>query len=105
MIIKIKPLSVNEAWQGKRYKTAKYKAYEKMLMLLLPKMEVNSEKLQVDILFGISNKNADIDNPVKPLLDILQKKYRFNDRQIYALNIKKIDVKKGQEFIEIKLAK
>ena len=32
----IKPLSVNEAWQGKRFKTNSYKSYEKDVMRLLP---------------------------------------------------------------------
>jgi hypothetical protein len=34
--IKIKPLSVNKAWQGKRFKTNEYKQYEKEVSLLLP---------------------------------------------------------------------
>jgi len=29
--INIKPLSVNDAWKGKRYKTEKYKNYENVL--------------------------------------------------------------------------
>ncbi len=72
--IHTKPLSVNEAWQGKRFKTKKYKAYEKELMLLLPnKYEIPEGDLQVRYEFGL-NIMADWDNPVKPLQDILQKK-------------------------------
>jgi len=41
MRINYKPLSVNEAWQGKRFKTKAYKDYEKSLMLLLPKIVID----------------------------------------------------------------
>ena len=37
VVIPLKPLSVNEAWQGKRYKTKKYKQYCKDIAMLLPK--------------------------------------------------------------------
>lgn len=35
------------------------------------------------------------------LVDILQKKYGFNDRDIYELHIKKTIVPKGNEYIQI----
>jgi len=63
-------------------------------------MQVNGGKLSLHLRFGLSSKNADIDNPVKPFVDCLQKRYGFNDRQIYRLTVEKIDVAKGQEFIE-----
>lgn len=44
---------------------------------------------------------SDLDNPVKPLLDILQKKYWFNDRNILELHLFKTPVSKWNEFIEI----
>ena len=104
MVIQIKPLSVNEAWQGKRFKTKKYKAFEKEMLLRLPKLKLEFEKpLSVEITFGFSNVLSDIDNPVKPLLDCLQKKYGFNDREVYELNVKKQIVKQGKEFIHFKI--
>ena len=104
MIINIKPLSVNEVWQGRRYKTKKYKSYEKELSLLLPPLEIDFKGyLRVDITFGFSSPQSDIDNPLKPLIDVLQKKYGFNDRQIQELNIKKEIVKKGDEFIKLQI--
>ena len=33
MIVNIKPLSVNQAWAGRRFKTPKYKAFEKEMLL------------------------------------------------------------------------
>lgn len=104
MIIEIKPLSVNQVWQGKRFKTPKYKWYEKELMLKLPPIKIDFKgDLRIDITFGFSSSLADIDNPLKPVLDVLQKKYNFNDRQVYELNVKKEIVKKGKEFIKLKI--
>ena len=103
MIIKIKPLSVNEVWQGKRFKTTAYKSYEKSLLLLLPNFEIPKGKLKIYFEFGFSNSQSDIDNPIKPILDILQKKYGFNDSQVYEMNVKKEIVKKGSEYIKIEI--
>jgi len=104
MRIQIKPLSVNEAWQGKRFKTPLYKSYQRDLLLMLPKVKIEFKgDLRVDIIFGFSNKGSDIDNPLKPLIDVLQKKYKFNDNQIKELNVKKEIVKKGNEFFEVSI--
>ena len=74
--IEIKPLSVNEAWKGKRYKTEKYKDYEKILFLLLPKkIDLPPPPYEIHFKFGFSSSLADYDNPVKILQDILSKKY------------------------------
>ena len=101
--IDIKPLSVNQCWQGKRFKTPLYESYEQEMMYALPKLSIASCRLKLSVTVGFSSKNADIDNPIKPLLDILQKKYKFNDKQIYRLEIEKKDVKKGEEFIEFEI--
>jgi len=99
-----KALSVNKVWQGRRFKTKEYKLYEKKLLSLLPDIDFKfSNRISLDIVFGYSNRLNDIDNGLKPLIDILQKKYNFNDRYIYELNVKKEIVKKGQEFIKIKI--
>ncbi len=88
-MIKIKPLSVNKAWQGRKFKTQLYKAYEKELLYKLPKLKVPKGRLRIEINVYFKNKLSDIDNVLKPFLDILQKKYNFNDRDIYKLEIKK----------------
>lgn len=98
--IDIKPLSVNEAWQGKRFKSPKYKKYEALLLKLIPMNKVPDGKLCLEVTFGFSNVASDADNPVKPLADILQKRYGFNDKQIYKVVLRKEIVKKGNEFIE-----
>jgi Holliday junction resolvase RusA-like endonuclease len=97
-----KPLSVNQAWQGVRYKTKEYQAYEKELLLILPKKKIDKTKmLRVEMFFGFSTSASDLDNPVKLLLDICQKKFGFDDKSIFELNVRKCLVKKGNEFFEI----
>ena len=99
--IQIKPLSVNEAWQGKRYKTVAYKNYEKNLMLLLPSKIIIPDLIRLDITYWFSNSQSDVDNPTKLLIDILQKKYKFNDSKVYEIHLYKKLTKKGSERIEV----
>ncbi len=97
-----KPLSINEAWQGKRFKTPAYKSYEETILLTMPKAKIDVEQmLRIEFFFGFSNKASDLDNPVKLLLDIAQKKYGFNDKNVFELNVRKCIVKKGEEFIQM----
>tara|TARA_R110000868_G_scaffold120421_2_gene319537 strand:- start:5073 stop:5408 length:336 start_codon:yes stop_codon:yes gene_type:complete len=98
--INIKPLSVNQVWQGKRFKTPVYKKYERDLMLLLPKIKLCEPPYSIYFEFGFSNSASDWDNPIKPLQDILQKKYNFNDKDIYKAEILKVKVKKGNEYFK-----
>ena len=99
----IKPLSVNRAWQGKRFKSPEYEQYERVALLMLPKITLPEPPYRVYYEYGLSNKLSDYDNPTKPIQDILQKKYKFNDSEIYEAFIRKRIVKKGQEYIRIKL--
>lgn len=104
MRISIKPLSVNKVWQGKRFKTPAYKSYEKEVMLKLPaKIDIPDGQLYLILTIGFSNKLSDLDNIAKPFIDILQKKYGFNDRYIYRLTMIKDIVKKGEEYIDFEL--
>ncbi|MDY7025971.1 MAG: hypothetical protein SVC26_06500, partial [Pseudomonadota bacterium] len=67
----IKPISVNQAWQGRRFKTPHYKAYEQELLLKLPKsIDIPEGELALLATFGLSNyKASDYDNPIKPFQD------------------------------------
>jgi Holliday junction resolvase RusA-like endonuclease len=103
MRVPIKPLSVNEAWQGRRKKTFKYMRYQKDVLMLLRPFTVPDGDLRIELVFGFSSKGSDWDNSVKPFQDILSKKYGFNDNRIVDAHVKKIKVKKGQEFIEWRL--
>lgn len=103
--INLKPLSVNNAWQGKRFKTPEYNKFERDYLLMMPNMHIPEEKLKIDIEYGFSNTLSDIDNPTKLILDILQKRYGFNDKMIYELNLKKEIVKKGKEYFSFCIEK
>ena len=97
--ISIKPLSVNQAWQGRRFKTPAYKTYEQAVLLSLPKLTIPDGLLVLRLEFGHSNKLSDIDNGIKPFLDCLQKKYGFNDNKVKVLMVAvNNDVKKGAEY-------
>lgn len=96
--ISIKPLSVNRAWQGRRFKTPAYVKYERDLLLMLPVLKLPEPPYEILLWFGISAA-SDGDNPLKPTLDILSKKYGFNDKLVHKFVIEKVVVKKGSEFI------
>ena len=98
--IPIKPLSVNQAWQGKRFKTPAYKTYERQVLLTLPrKLTIPEGLLCLRLEFGFSSKSSDWDNPVKPFQDILQKKYNFDDNRIkLAVVVINNNVEKGGEY-------
>jgi len=103
MRVDIKPLSVNEAWKGRRFKTDAYKKYEKDVLKQLKPMNIPDGELEIVIQVGFSNKGSDIDNIAKPFIDILQKKYGFNDSRAYALVLLKRIVPKGQEYISFSI--
>lgn len=103
--LKIKALSVNKVWAGRRFKTKDYKEYEKAVLAILPKMKIPDGGLKLKIEFGLSNKLADIDNGIKPFVDILQTKYKFNDRWIMKMGVTKKIIKKGEEYIKFSITK
>ena len=101
--INIKPLSVNQCFQGRRFKTPKYKTYEDELLATLKPIKLPKPPFQIYFKFGFSSKLSDWDNPIKPFQDILQKKYNFNDRDVFKAIVEKELVKKGFEFIEFNI--
>ena len=101
MRVPIKPLSVNQAWQGKRFKTPAYRSYEESVLILLKPYEIPEGELELSLEWGFSNYGAsDTDNPIKPFVDCLQKRYGFNDNRIKRMIIEKSKVKKGEEYIK-----
>jgi len=97
--IDIKPMSVNDAWKGRRFKTDRYKLYELNVFFMLPLIK-NFPKppYKIHLKFGQSTVLADWDNPIKPFCDILQTKYGFNDRDIMSAIVEKEIVPKGKEY-------
>jgi Holliday junction resolvase RusA-like endonuclease len=101
----IKPLSVNRAYCGRKFKTPAYKSFEQALMLMLPNdYKVPSEgDLEAIYEFGIS-KNSDGDNCIKAFQDVLQTKYSFNDSRIVKWTVLKNVVKKGDGYINFSIS-
>lgn len=97
--IKIKPLSLNSAYRGRRFTTPELKSFKNEVFYLLPKIDIPKGKLKVEYVFGVSSKNADGDNLIKCFQDAIADCYRFNDKVIYKWEVEKVDVKKGDEFI------
>ena len=103
--IKIKPLSVNEAFKGKRFKTDLYNEFIQKMHYLLPKDLIipNENHIKIAIQFGFSSRASDIDNCCKSFLDCFVKKYKVDDRNIYEMHVFKDIVKKGDEYIRFKI--
>jgi Holliday junction resolvase RusA-like endonuclease len=101
---KLKPLSINQAFCGKKVKTGLYRKYEAHLMRTLPSLSVPPEgPLELRVVVYYSNRGSDIDNCLKPFIDVLSKRYDFNDNRIYRLRITKAIVKKGEENIAFRI--
>ena len=51
---------------------------------------------------GMSNRGADLDNIIKPILDTYQGIFEeFNDNKVYHIELTKKIVKKGEEYISV----
>lgn len=96
-------MSVNDAWKGERFKTSEYKAFEKHASLLLRPLKIPDGLLEIYLEWGFSSSGSDWDNPIKPFVDILQKKYKFNDNRIMKAVVKKVKVKKKKEYIKFEI--
>lgn len=102
--INVKPLSVNKAWKGKRYKTDAYKIYERVVLGLLPKnYEIPESPYELHLEFGFSSDASDWDNPIKNFQDILAKKYKFNDKLIKKGVVTTEKVLKGKEYVKFEI--
>lgn len=99
----IKPMSVNEAFTGKRYKTPEYRAYCKQIKKYLPPLELPKPPYKIYFKFGFSSSLSDFDNPVKVTLDPIAKFYKFNDKLVKRGVIDVVTVEKGNEYFEFKI--
>lgn len=98
--LKIKTLSINKAYKGRRFRTPEYDTYIRQMMFILPdNIQVPKNEIKLKIEFGYSSAASDIDNGLKCFIDCLQKKYLFNDKNIIELFVRKSKVKKSEEYI------
>lgn len=103
MKINIKPLSSNDSWKGRRFRTDEYKAYAQELKLKLKPMVIPDGELEIAFQFGFSSRGSDWDNPIKPFQDIISQFYGFNDNRIYAATVLKRIVPKGCEYVSFEI--
>ena len=89
------PLSINAAYFRKRggdvVKTKAYNEFESAMEAAVTGLELESTELKYDIKykFGFARVTSDVDNPIKPTTDVLQKFLGFNDRQVYRITAEK----------------
>ena len=86
-----RPLSINKAWQGRRYKTREYDDFITDCLWSLPRRKMIRGNVAVIMDFYLKRaKNCDVDNFIKPLLDIIVKKgYIKDDRYVFFLQAQK----------------
>ena len=70
---------------------------------MLPEWNIWDFPIELSAKVWFSSRWADIDNWLKLFIDVLQKKYGFNDNRIYKLIIEKEITKKWEEFIEFNI--
>jgi Holliday junction resolvase RusA-like endonuclease len=105
--LRVKPVSVNEAWQLKgfrKFKSKKYNVYQKDIIEQLQGVEWPydlSVELHAIYRVGFSNKLSDLDNAIKPIQDTLSGIFGWNDNKVYSFRAKKLIVPKGKEYINV----
>lgn len=99
----IKPLSVNVAWQGRRFGTKEKKRYENLVAMLLPRASVSGEYFKVAYDFYVVNfAMTDADNLVKVLQDCIVKRGIVpDDRRIIDYRIRKFPAKEPRIDVSI----
>jgi len=102
--IKIAPLRLSKAYQGRRFKTQEYKNWQKEFHVLAGKHTPLKGKLSLIAEFYIKNdKMSDIDNFLKATLDTMKDAGIIeDDRFIYELHAYKY--KSTKEFIRLTLS-
>src|SRR3990172_6415963 len=87
-------LTINQAFQGRRFKTKAYQVFEKEMSILLPRQKRIWGWVNVEYEFGLMPKSysiSDVGNLEKCLSDILVKHgYIEDDRKILTLTLKKV---------------
>lgn len=104
--LEVSPLSVNKAWQGRRFKTKEYDYFEKAVSIVLPFSTVKTDKQELFVHYVYHIKNfamADTFNMEKTLSDMLVKRgYILDDRYIRAGYQRKEKIAEGErEWIDI----
>jgi Holliday junction resolvase RusA-like endonuclease len=102
--IPIHPLSVNKAWQGRKFKSKDYKKYEEeMLYFIKGKKTKGFVEVKYDFYIKYFS-TSDVGNFEKPLSDIIVKAGLIEDDK-YIKKITMEKFKSDEEFININIKK
>ena len=90
-ILYVKPLSVNAAYQGRRFSTKEKKLFDRTVAAILPNCRVDGEYYRVLFDFHLTNfGGTDQDNLIKVLQDcIVRRGIISDDRRIVEHRIRK----------------
>ena len=93
--------------RGRRtFKTAAYVAYQNEIRdtLIAETWPFGKDEVSFTIEAGLSNRGADLDNIIKPVLDTYQGIFEeFNDNRVYLIELVKKIVPKGDEYLNINI--
>lgn len=107
-VVQTRPLSTNKmSGQRKTYETKEYLEYRDLIARVVGGTYGIDKKmkLKVDVVAAFSNKRGDLDNVFKPLFDsmVACMDDDFDDCQVYEIHARKRIVKKGQEYLEVRV--
>lgn len=101
--LRLKPLSVNKAYKGRKFRTPEHKLFKDKAHILLKNLNLEPLKPKQEFFviykFHIS-ANSDWDNCVKTVQDAICEALKTDDRYISGAYVRKIRVKRGDERIE-----
>lgn len=106
--IPLKPFSTNKIYGSSasgHWKNKKYLKFEKDVKDFIRHKDIilpENGGICFTVFYGISFR-FDLDNAIKPFMDILKVRYGFDDSRIYKIDAEKIKTKRGLEFIEFEL--
>jgi len=101
--INVKPLSINEAYTGRRFKTERYRLFTRWLYNALPDFKIPKPPYVIQFEFGLSSSLSDGDNCIKCSQDVIASKYGFNDKHIKRWIVDVVNVPKGKEYLKFNI--
>lgn len=107
-VVQVLPLSTNKmSGARKTYETKNYLEYRDVIARVAGGHYGidKKDKFLLTVEVGFSNKRADCDNCLKPLLDSIVACVddAFDDSQVYRIEVDKVIVKKSQEYLKVRL--
>lgn len=111
LTIPMAALSVNKLYGGVKKRSYHYKKFRKNIFRYLADstdyrrngVSLNGN-LTLKMEVGFSSPLSDLSNAIKGIEDVLAEFYNFNDRQIVRIELDKILVKKGDEYMKVTIS-